>query len=293
MTHPLLRAAFALVSLLPAAVAEISPAERALRALLEASASDEAAARFVEEHFDPGHFRQVPAAAIASQIRAAGRQSGGFTIERLAPRGENQIEAVLAARRVEARLLMRLGVSPAPPHRITMWGSQPMLGPYLDALFADAQGTEAQRLAALRRAIESAAAAHRFSGAVLIARGGQVLLQTAVGPAQLEPPAPNTLQTRFHLGSMPKMFTALAALQLVQAGKLQLDTPIAAYLPDYPDQEHARKITLHHLLTHTSGLGDYFGPEFDRKKSSIRKLEDYYEFFARQPLRFEPGAQLA
>lgn len=48
-------------------------------------------------------------------------------------------------------------------------------------------------------------------------------------------------------------------------------------------------MTLHHLLTHTSGLGDYFGPEFDKKKGDIRKLEDYYQFFAGKPLRFEPG----
>jgi CubicO group peptidase (beta-lactamase class C family) len=78
--------------------------------------------------------------------------------------------------------------------------------------------------------------------------------------------------------------------QLVQAGKLKYDEPIAAYLPDYPNPEVAKKVTLHHLLTHTSGLGDYFGPEFEKKSGELKKLEDYYQFFASKPLRFEPGA---
>lgn len=291
MTLIITRAAFLLAVTALSAAAGATPAERALRALLAASESDEAAARFVDEQFDPGHLRQVPASAIAGQIRALGRQSGGLTIDQLKPNGEHEILAQLSAVKVKAQVRMRLAVAPDPPHRIRAWGMQPTAGAYVGELLAGISGPESERLARIRTAIEQAAGAHRFSGVVLIARGKQVLLETAVGQATLDPPAPNTPATKFHLGSMPKMFTATAVLQLVQQGKVKLDEPIATYLPDYPNPEHARKVTLHHLLTHTSGLGNYFSPEFDKKKGSIRKLEDYYQFFAGQPLRFEPGAR--
>ncbi len=60
-------------------------------------------------------------------------------------------------------------------------------------------------------------------------------------------------------------------------------------LPDYPNKDAAAKITIHQLLTHTSGLGDYFGDEFDKKKDNLRDLKDYLQFFATKPLLFEPG----
>jgi D-alanyl-D-alanine carboxypeptidase len=82
----------------------------------------------------------------------------------------------------------------------------------------------------------------------------------------------------------------VAVAQLVQQGKLNYTDTVAKLLPDYPNKTAAAKITVHHLLTHTSGLGDFFGPEFDQKKDSIRDLKDYLPFFANQPLKFEPGA---
>jgi D-alanyl-D-alanine carboxypeptidase len=269
--------------------ADVSPAEEKLRALLAAAGSDEAAARFVEQHFDPGHFQHAPAESITRQIRAIAQQAGELKIVKLTPRGADQVEALLGGSRVRGQLLMRLTVAPAAPHLIKGWGTMPAIGPDVDGLLSGAPGTEVERLARIRSSLESAAQAHRFSGAMLVARGESVLFATALGSASLDPPEANTLKTKFHLGSMPKMFTAIAALQLVQRGKLKLDVPISEYLPDYPNQEHARKITLHHLLTHTSGLGDYFGPEFEAKKGTIRKLEDYFQFFAAKPLRFEPG----
>lgn len=270
-----------------------NPAATKLRAMLAAMESDEAAARFVEEHFDAGHFRETSPASIAKQIRAIGRQSGGVEIESLQERGPHEAEALLKARQVNGKLMMRLGVAKDAPHRITGWGTMPAVRPYVEDLLKGTAATEAERLALVRKAVERAALENKFSGVVLIARGEKVLLETAAGLARLDPPTVNTPKTKFHLGSMPKMFTATAALQLAQSGKLKLDEPIATYLPDYPNQALARKITMHHLLTHTSGLGDYFGPEFDRKKDSIRKLEDYLPFFADKPLRFAPGERWA
>ena len=76
------------------------------------------------------------------------------------------------------------------------------------------------------------------------------------GLADREHNIPSTLQTRFSLASMNKMFTAVATMQLVQAGKLALDDPLGRYLTDYPNRELAAKVTIGELLTNTGGTGD-------------------------------------
>ena len=128
-----------------------------------------------------------------------------------------------------------------------------------------------------------------FSGTVLIAKNDQVLFENAYGLADRVTKRANDIDTRFMLGSMNKMFTSVAIAQLVQAGKLKYSDSLAQVLPEYPDKEAAQKITVHHLLTHTSGLGDYFGPQYDAKKADLHSLWDYVPLFAGKPLKFEPG----
>src|SRR5262249_10815599 len=113
--------------------------------------------------------------------------------------------------------------------------------------------------------------------------------QKAYGLADRDKKIPNDLNTRFRLGSMNKMFTSVAIAQLVQQGKMSYNDTVAKLLPDYPDKDIAAKIAVHQLLTHTSGLGDFFGPEFREKKDTLHGLNDYLKLFAGKPLKFEPG----
>jgi CubicO group peptidase (beta-lactamase class C family) len=129
-----------------------------------------------------------------------------------------------------------------------------------------------------------------FSGAILIARNDQVLLNKAYGMADQKNGIPNRTDTKFNLGSMNKMFTSVAIAQLAQAGKLSYDDTLAHVLPDYPNQTAARKITIMELLTHTAGLGDFFKPEFFEQPDDYVSLRDYLPLFARERLLFEPGA---
>jgi D-alanyl-D-alanine carboxypeptidase len=145
--------------------------------------------------------------------------------------------------------------------------------------------------AALRARLEAETKAGEFSGAVLVTRDGTTLFEGAYGLANREQGIPNTPLTRFRVGSMNKMLTAVAVLQLVQAGKVSLDAPLSTYLPDYPNAEMASKVTLHHLLTHTGGTGDIFGPEFTANRSELRTTEDYLRLYGTRSLRFEPGAK--
>jgi CubicO group peptidase (beta-lactamase class C family) len=105
---------------------------------------------------------------------------------------------------------------------------------------------------------------------------------------------PNQVDTKFNLGSMNKMFTAVAFLQLVQQGKLDVDDTIIEHLPDYPNQQVAGQVTIHHLLTHTSGLGDLFTKEFfETSKDRFRTLSDHLPLFVDEPLQYNPGSHFS
>jgi D-alanyl-D-alanine carboxypeptidase len=144
-------------------------------------------------------------------------------------------------------------------------------------------------VAALSAHVEKLARMDEFSGAVLVARNGEVLLRQAWGRADRRTGTPNTPDTKFRIGSMNKMFTAVATLQLVDAGKLALDDPIGKHLAEYPNQEVASKVTVRHLLTHTGGTDDIFGPEFDVNRLKLRDHGDYVRLYGSRGLQHEPG----
>ena len=134
-----------------------------------------------------------------------------------------------------------------------------------------------------------------FSGAVLVARGSEVLAKTACGQANRRYEVLNTVKTKINLGSMDKMFTAVSAMQLVEAGKLSLDDSLDKYLDDtWLPKDISSKIKIRHLLTHTSGLGSFIDNDFT--KSSRRdfvKLDDYKRLIHGETLAFEPGSSYA
>jgi CubicO group peptidase (beta-lactamase class C family) len=90
---------------------------------------------------------------------------------------------------------------------------------------------------------------------------------------------------------MNKMFTAVATLQLVERGKLSLDDTIGKILPDYPNSNVASKVRVRHLLSHTGGTGDIFGPEFDAHRLELKTLQDYVKLYGERDLQFEPGTK--
>jgi D-alanyl-D-alanine carboxypeptidase len=153
--------------------------------------------------------------------------------------------------------------------------------------------TQADALKALASRADRLAGEGQFSGAVLVAKDGRVLFSRAYGLADRERRIPNTVRTRFRIGSMNKMFTAVAILQLVEAGKVKLTAPLGTYLPGYPNRDVATKVTIHHLLTHTGGTGDIFGPDFEAHRKQLRALDDYVKLYGKRGLEFEPGTRWA
>jgi CubicO group peptidase (beta-lactamase class C family) len=132
-----------------------------------------------------------------------------------------------------------------------------------------------------------------FSGTVVIARDGVPLLEQAHGRADRASATPVTAATRFNVGSMNKMFTAVAVLQLARAGRLSLDGRLIEVLPSYPNAAVARRVTIHQLLTHTAGVGDFLMKMLAAPAREYQRLEDYLPYFVDDSLAFEPGARWA
>jgi CubicO group peptidase (beta-lactamase class C family) len=151
--------------------------------------------------------------------------------------------------------------------------------------------TQAEFAAELEQRLLAEAAKDEFSGVALVARDGKPIFHRAIGLADREQGIPNQLQTKFRIGSMNKMFTAVAIVQLVQAGKLALSDPLGKWLKDYPNADVAQQVTIEHLLTHTGGTGDIFGPEFDERKNELRTLDDHLKLHGARGLAFPPGTQ--
>lgn len=128
----------------------------------------------------------------------------------------------------------------------------------------------------------------KFNGTVLLAKKGNILFRQGYGMANLQKKSPNTPNNIFQIGSVTKQFTALAIMQLQEQGKLNVKDPIQTYLPDYP---HGDKITIHHLLTHTSGIPNYTDfPDFLETIGQQVTVEQNLDKFKDKPLDFEPGS---
>lgn len=224
----------------------------------------------------------------ADQELAIGRQFGGFDVVAVERSTETNL-VVLARQRGPAEQFVRISLNvSADGSRITGIRLQLSEPP---PEFAPARMSEPEVVAALRMLLDKETAADRFAGAVLLAKDGEVLFTDAYGLADREQNVPNTLATRFRIGSMNKMFTAVSVLQLVQAGKVRLADPLGNYIPDYPNPDVAKEVTIHQLLTHTGGTGDIFGPEFEAHRLELRTLSDYVALYGNRAPAFEPGSR--
>jgi len=161
-------------------------------------------------------------------------------------------------------------------------------------LFAQAPAPvdEAALLRRVEAHLDSLVAADAFSGVVLLAKNGQPVWERSYGFADRESRRPNTVETAFNLGSINKVFTRIAIQQLAAAGKLHLDSSLAAAWPDYPNADVARRITIRQMLGHRSGIqGDIFAAPPGKTRHDVRHNNDYLQLFVAQPLAFEPGTR--
>jgi CubicO group peptidase (beta-lactamase class C family) len=235
--------------------------------------------------FDDAHRRDAPPTTQTLRFRD---QTGGFTLLRIEKSEPSLVVALLEEKSSSNVVRLELSVSLGEPAQVVNSMLRPTPRP---ADLAIPRLGEAEALTALSARIDEAVKNDQFSGAVLVARNGKVLLEKAAGRANRESGSPVTIETQFRNGSMNKMFTAVGILQLVEAGKLSLDDPLGKHLTDYPNKDVASKVTVRHLLTHSGGTGDIFGPAFAKNRLTLRTHSDYLNLYGSRGLLHEPGAQ--
>jgi CubicO group peptidase (beta-lactamase class C family) len=129
-----------------------------------------------------------------------------------------------------------------------------------------------------------------FNGVLLVAKEDRVIYQAAIGEADMEWKQPNSMDTRFRIGSLTKQFTAALVLLLMEDGRIDVHAPLSRYIPEYP-KEQADGVTVHHLLTHTSGIPGYTElPNFVREiMRTTYTREEFMKVFSGLPRQFAPG----
>ncbi len=266
-----------------------SPAGRAAAAWLHAvnDASREETLEF---------YRTRYAAALLDKARAEKRRDfthelrmteGRRHVRAIEASSETKIVALLQTELAETWQRLTIELDPSPPQMIVNASAEVISPPD-----EPAPRTDHEASAILDGYVTRLCDRGLFSGAVEIAREGASVYERACGLASRAFGVPNRVDTKFNLGSMNKMFTAVSIAQLVAAGKLSYGDTLAKAWPEYPNRAVAERVTIHQLLTHTSGLGDYFTDEYDRTpKDKLRSIQDFLPLFADKPLEFEPGTR--
>jgi CubicO group peptidase (beta-lactamase class C family) len=149
-----------------------------------------------------------------------------------------------------------------------------------------------EKIGKINKLVQTFADLRLFNGNVLVAEKGKVIFQKSFGPADMEWNIPNRADTKFRIGSVTKQFTAVLILQLKEAGKLDLQAKITDYLPWYR-KDTGDRITIHHLLTHSSGI-----PEYATSTKLINDIatqnytpQEIAEKFCSGDLEFDPGTK--
>jgi D-alanyl-D-alanine carboxypeptidase len=213
------------------------------------------------------------------------KQFGGFDLLEVEQVRSNWLTGWVRARDSDAVMEIRFDVDVFPPHRMT----------FVDFASGDTprryfpvHGGEAEAVRALRQELRRRAAAGKFSGVALLARGDRILVREAHGLADRARNVANTVDTRFRTASLGQVFTAVAVLRLVQDRRLGLEDPIGKIVPELSNQPIATA-TISQLLAHTSGAGDFVGPKYIKHRHEIRSHDDFVKFFGGDSLNFMPG----
>lgn len=215
--------------------------------------------------------------AFLAELVVAARDSGGLEVVdvRSNPRQPDMLQIAVKARRGSAIGLLVLAADAKQSDRLGQASLFPMDDPALYAGWPKDKVSHERIAEVARAALDKLVVGSDFSGCLTIRSAKETILDECRGLAERSFGVPVDQQTRFHIASLGKMFTAVAVAQLVEAGKLSWDAPLAQLLPEYTDRETARRITVWQLLHHTAGLGDFMVPEYFQNREKFIDPADY------------------
>lgn len=248
---------------------------------------------FVRNNFSPKFFGGFPMEQHIGILLDLHVQHGDITFHSVRsydePKPETELVVVFKSARTGTWNAFDIYVTPEKPHKINglrLTGARPPQN-----VSKPISLTMEEALLEFENYIKRLAKDDVFSGSVLFAQDDKILYKAAYGLASKRFDAPNNIQTKYNLGSMNKMFTSVAIMQLVSAGKLSLNDKLSKFADDsWLAKDISDKIEIRHLLTHSSGLGSYLNKSFiEESKSKYRALDDYKSLIKKETLIFEPG----
>jgi len=248
------------------------------------------ARKYITESYSPEFLSRAPMDRHLSFISSTNDRMRGVEVLGIKETGATGAEARLKSKLtgIQSDLIVR--TESGAPHRITGIGLR--MARSEKSAGSAKKLTEKEMASELDAFMQKLAGADLFSGAVLLAKDGKPIYEKAFGTANKDFNVQNRVDTKFNLGSMNKMFTAVAITQLVERGKLSFDDPLSKFFPDFPDKESAEKIKIKNLLTHTAGLGGYFSQKFDESSRALyRNVDDMMKLAREEKILFEPGSR--
>ena len=273
-----------------AALIPDTPAGEQLKGWLRvfASGNQDGFVRFFAEHYSKSLLDQDTAIDHAGREARAYLDARSFDIRSIEKSTAREITVLAQASLTGLWFRLTMKVEAQSPNRITEYTRQRIHPP----AGSQRKLNELELVREVNLLMNRLAAVDAFSGTLLVAKDGKPIYKTVHGMASKAYNVPNRIDTKLNLASIGKTFTAVAILQLVEQGKLSLTDNVGKLLPDYPNKQVATKVTIHHLLSHSSGMGDIHGPKYAARISSLRQVRDYLPLFVSNPLSFEPGARM-
>ena len=267
-----------------------TPAGRQLKAWLRvfASGNQDDFVRFMGEHYSKSLLAQDTAIDHAGREARAYLDARSFEVRSIEKSTDQELTVLAQASLTGLWFRLTMKVEAQSPYAITGYTRQRIHPP------AGSQRKLNQRelVREINLFMNKLAAVDAFSGTLLVAKDGKPIYKTVHGMASKAYNVPNRIDTKLNLASIGKTFTAIAILQLVEQGRLSLADTVGKILPDYPNKQVATKVTIHHLLSHSSGMGDIHGAKYAARIASLRQVRDYLPLFVDDPLSFEAGARM-
>lgn len=269
-----------------------TPAGEKLKQLLSAFERENAQA-FIKNNFSDRFLNAFPMEDHLDFFRQVREMHGGFTLHNIESSTATELTAVVKSRKRDAWRRIDLAVEPEPPHKIVGLGidmaeapaDYAYKGPKFDLVSrlkpdpdAVVKGETASRIDKHLTGLEE----RGYSGAILVAKDGEIILAKGYGYADRENKVPFHTSTAFTIGSITKQFTGAAIVRLATMEKLSTDDPITKYFENVPEDK--KPITIHHLLTHAAGFADALGFDY----ATIPRAE-YIELALGSRLKYRPG----
>lgn len=250
--------------------------------------------KMAQEHFAPASLRSHTAGDRKQLFDRMHEDFGrAITLDRVLRKGPDAPLELHVKGATGLQAVIRLDLESAAPYKIDgiaveMGGPAEQDSQVPQPAVSGTMG-EAELSRALDAYLAKLAADDLFSGVALVAKNGKSIFEKAYGYADRANKVPNTISTRFNLGSINKAFTKTAVAQLVAEGKLSYGDTLGKVIPDYPQPE-TRTATVQQLLEHRAGIADFFGETFaGTPKGRFRSNEDYYRLVSAQKPLFAPG----